>query len=29
MSCPPIADYLPTLVRFMTAHREANLGAMV
>lgn len=27
--CPPVAEYLPTLVRFMTEHREANIGAMV
>ena len=27
--CPPVADYLPTLVRFMQAHHDANLGAMV
>jgi thioester reductase-like protein len=27
--CPPVADYLPTLVRFMQAHHEANVGAMV
>jgi thioester reductase-like protein len=27
--CPPVADYLPQLVRFMQAHHEANLGAMV
>jgi thioester reductase-like protein len=29
VACPPVADYLPTLVRFMTEHREADLGAMV
>lgn len=29
VSCPPVADYLPTLVRFMAEHRDANLGAMV
>jgi thioester reductase-like protein len=29
ISCPAVADYLPTLVRFMTEHREANIGAMV
>ncbi|HEX6165970.1 MAG TPA: SDR family oxidoreductase [Acidimicrobiales bacterium] len=29
VSCPPAADYLPVLVRFMTAHREADVGAMV
>ncbi len=29
ISCPPVADYLPTLVRFMLSHREANVGVMV
>lgn len=29
VSCPPVADYLRTLVRFMTEHREANIGVMV
>ena len=29
VSCPPLADYLPTLVRFMKEHREANVGVMV
>ena len=29
VACPPVADYLPTLVRFMTEHRDADLGAMV
>jgi thioester reductase-like protein len=29
IACPPAADYLPTLVRFMVEHREANVGAMV
>jgi len=29
VTCPPVADYLPTLVRFMQAHRDANVGAMV
>ncbi len=27
--CPPVADYLPTLVEFMQRHREADLGVMV
>jgi hypothetical protein len=29
VACPPVADYLPTLVRFMTEHREADVGAML
>jgi thioester reductase-like protein len=29
IACPPVADYLPTLVRFMTEHRGANVGVMV
>jgi thioester reductase-like protein len=29
VACPPVADYLPALVRFMTEHRDADLGAMV
>jgi thioester reductase-like protein len=29
VSCPPVADYLPTLVRFMTEHRDAHVGVMV
>jgi hypothetical protein len=29
VACPPVADYLPNLVRFMEQHREANLGVMV
>jgi thioester reductase-like protein len=29
VACPPVADYLPTLVRFMTDHREANVGVMI
>jgi thioester reductase-like protein len=29
VSCPLVADYLPTLVRFMTEHREAAVGVMV
>jgi thioester reductase-like protein len=29
VACPPVADYLPRLVRFMTEHRDANLGVMV
>jgi thioester reductase-like protein len=28
IACPPVADYLPTLVAFMTAHREAEVGVM-
>lgn len=27
--CPPVADYLPTLVRFLREHRDAHLGVMV
>jgi thioester reductase-like protein len=29
IACPPVAAYLPTLVRFMAEHRGANVGAMV
>ena len=29
VTCPAVPDYLPTLVRFMTEHREANVGVMV
>ena len=29
VACPPVADYLPHLVRFMEQHREANVGVMV
>ena len=29
VACPPVADYLPNLVRFMTAHRDANVGVLV
>ena len=29
VACPPVAAYLPTLVRFMREHREANVGVMV
>jgi thioester reductase-like protein len=29
VACPPVAAYLPTLVRFMAEHGEADLGAMV
>jgi len=29
VACPPVAGYLPALVRFMTAHREANVGVMI
>jgi len=30
VACPPVADYLPTLVRFMQAHRrDANVGVLV
>ena len=29
VSCPAVPDYLPTLVRFMTEHRDADLGVMV
>lgn len=29
VTCPPVAAYLPTLVRFMTDHREANVGVMI
>jgi thioester reductase-like protein len=28
IACPPVGDYLPTLVRFMRDHAEANVGAM-
>lgn len=29
ISCPAVPDYLPTLVEFMQAHADADLGAMV
>jgi thioester reductase-like protein len=29
IACPAVADYLPALVAFMTAHRDANVGALV
>lgn len=29
VACPPVIDYLPTLVRFMTEHRDADVGAML
>jgi thioester reductase-like protein len=29
IACPPVADYLATLIRFMTAHRDADVGALV
>jgi thioester reductase-like protein len=29
IACPPVADYLPTLVGFMQDHRDADLGVMV
>jgi thioester reductase-like protein len=29
IACPPAAAYLPALVRFMSEHREANVGVMV
>lgn len=29
IACPPVPEYLPNLVRFMTEHREANVGVMV
>ncbi len=29
VACPPVGAYLPNLVRFMQAHGEADLGAMV
>jgi thioester reductase-like protein len=29
VACPPVADYLPTLVRFMSAHRDADVGVLV
>ena len=29
VACPPVADYLPNLVRFMTAHRDADVGVLV
>ena len=29
IACPPVADYLATLTRFMTTHRDADIGAMV
>jgi thioester reductase-like protein len=29
IGCPPVAEYLPTLVRFMREHADANVGVMV
>jgi thioester reductase-like protein len=29
VACPPAADYLPALVRFMAEHREAEVGVMI
>ena len=29
VACPPVADYLPNLVRFMMHHRSAEVGVMV
>ncbi len=29
ITCPPVPDYLRTLVRFMAEHRDADLGVMV
>ncbi len=29
IACPAVPDYLPTLVRFMREHAEANVGVMV
>ena len=29
VTCPPVRDYLPTLVTFMRNHREADQGVMV
>jgi thioester reductase-like protein len=29
VACPPVADYLPHLVRFMSRHRSAEVGVMV
>jgi thioester reductase-like protein len=29
VSCPPFGEYLPALVRFMEAHRNADVGVMV
>jgi thioester reductase-like protein len=29
VTCPPVQDYLPTLVTFMRNHREADQGVMV
>ncbi len=29
VTCPPIGAYLPTLVRFMRAHTDANVGVMI
>jgi thioester reductase-like protein len=29
VACPPVADYLPTLVRFMVEHRDAHVGVMI
>jgi thioester reductase-like protein len=29
VACPPAAEYLPALVRFMAEHREADVGVMI
>jgi thioester reductase-like protein len=29
VACPPVAGYLPTLVRFMAEHRDADVGVMI
>ncbi len=29
IACPAVADYLPALVAFMTAHRDANVGVLM
>ena len=29
VACPAVADYLPTLVRFMVEHRDAHVGVMI
>lgn len=29
IACPPVANYLPTLVQFMVEHRDANIGVMI
>jgi uncharacterized protein YbjT (DUF2867 family) len=29
IACPPVGEYLATLARFMTTHREADVGALV